>query len=443
MEHKHLLGSSFDCDCGKKHRVPTQFFHYGENAFDFLIETARSVCNGQKCLILADIRTYDVAGKRVEELLKNGFSEVYHYIVPDVHNESPATDDVTKDLILETSPSVDLYIGVGSGVISNLAKWVAFLCDKPYIIILTAASMNGYASANVAATIGGLKMLFHASACQAVFVDPKIIMNAPYELTVAGLGDVLAKSVSSADWKLNNFLFNEYHCQFAVDLLKDLEPVYLENPNDIKNKQQKAFKALFEALLYSSIAMTITGTSSPASGGEHLISHTLDMMAARDGRKHDLHGRQVGVASILMAALYEKVMDIEKPLFRKIPQKIDKQFWGSLAPIVEKEYEKKLDKFEQAAAFLSKPGNWNRLKDLIKPNLVPAEKLKNCLVQAGGAHRYTDIRANDLTLARDEFIAVVKNANQMRQRFTILDMGLLLGIIPDEIDRLIDQWVTR
>ena len=104
---------------------------------------------------------------------------------------------------------------------------------------------------------------------------------------------------------------------------------------------------------------------------------------------------------------------------------------------------KKLGKFEQVTTFLSKPGNWNRLKDLIKPNLVPAEKLKNCLVQAGGAYRYTDIRGNNLPMARDKFVAVVKNANQMRQRFTILDMGLLMGIIPDEVDLLIDQWVTR
>ena len=48
--------------------------------------------------------------------------------------------------------------------------------------------------------------------------------------------------------------------------------------------------------------MTMAETSAPASGGEHLISHSLDMMSSIDGQPHDLHGRQVGIGTILAAA---------------------------------------------------------------------------------------------------------------------------------------------
>jgi glycerol-1-phosphate dehydrogenase [NAD(P)+] len=442
-EQTDLLGSTFECKCGKQHTVPTKHLFYGEDAFDSLLETAVSIVDGRNYLILADARTYKAAGRAVEEKLQCGEVSVSHYIVPDMDGEPPATDDTTKDFILTQAPPADLYIAVGSGVINDLVKWVAFLRQKPYITVATAASMNGYASANVAATVGGLKVLFHADACLAAFVDPEIIINAPYELTASGLGDVLAKSVSSADWKLNQFLFNDYYCQFSVDLLKDLEPIYLENPRKIKEKEPAAIKALFEALFFSSVAMTITGTSSPASGGEHLISHTLDMVAGRDGRKHDLHGRQVGVGSILTAALYEKIMSIDEPIFRGVPQNIDSEFWGTLSPIVAKEYSKKLPKFEQVASYLYHLDNWNNLRALIKPNLVPAAKLKNCLVQGGGAHRFKDIRDNDSALEKDKFLAIVKNANQMRERFTILDMAVLLGIIPQQIEQLVEEWVTR
>ena len=109
-------------------------------------------------------------------------------------------------------------------------------------------------------------MLFHAAPPKAVITTPDILLNAPDELSTAGLGDVLAKPVSSADWRLNHFLFEDYFCQFSIDLLKDLEPVYLNNPDKIRNRDPDGFKALFMALFYSSIAMTITGTSSPASG---------------------------------------------------------------------------------------------------------------------------------------------------------------------------------
>ena len=61
--------------------------------------------------------------------------------------------------------------------------------------------------------------------------------------------------------------------------------------------------------------MTLQGSSLPASGGEHLVSHTLDMMSHVDGVPHDLHGRQVGVSTILVAAMYERALAIETPIF--------------------------------------------------------------------------------------------------------------------------------
>jgi glycerol-1-phosphate dehydrogenase [NAD(P)+] len=351
-------------------------------------------------------------------------------------------DDHTRDLILEEIGTADLYIAVGSGVINDLVKWTAYLRKKPYIVVATAASMNGYASANVAATIEGLKVLFHAEAARAVIAEPGIIMTAPCELSTAGLGDVLAKSVSSADWKVNHFLFQEYYCPFAVNLLKDLEPVYLEHPGKIKNREPDGFTALFKALFFSSIAMTITGTSAPASGGEHLVSHTLDILAGRDEQEHDLHGRQVGVSSILMAALYEKLVSIEQPRFHRPPQEIDRNFWGSLSGIVEAEYDKKKIKMEQAADILSHPAKWKGLKTLLIPDHVPAAKLKSCLQKAGAAHRYSDLRLNRRPLEREFFVTAVNHANQMRERFTILDLAVLMGIIPNETETLIDQWLS-
>lgn len=442
MDRSQLLGTTFDCTCGKTHHVPTKYLFYGENIIETLAERVRALSTARQYLVVADSRTWLAAGQKVFKKLMAAGAGVQHFIVPDANGETPAADDTTKDFILANAPDCDLYIAVGSGVINDLVKWAAFLKNKPYIAVPTAASMNGYASANVAATVDGLKVLFHAKACLAVFADANIINSAPRELTTSGLGDVLAKSVSSADWKLNQFLFGDYYCQYSVDLLKDLEPIYLDNPDNIKRNEPAALKALFEALFFSSIAMTMTGTSSPASGGEHLISHTLDMLATRDNRKHDLHGRQVGVGSILTAALYEQVMAIDTPVFQRVPQQINSSFWGSLSAIVEKEYLAKKARLEQAALFLGEQENWQGLKKRIQPGLVPAAKLKDCLAKAGGAHRFFDLREDGNSLTREGFIDIVKHANQMRQRFTILDLAALLGILPGQIENLVDAWTT-
>jgi len=442
MNRIDLLAATFACACGKQHSVPTREFIYNRDALDALPQTAQAIDESGNWLIIADARTFEAAGQFIAEKLRGQGYTPQIFIVPDVDGESPVADDRTRDFLLQQAPEASLYIAVGSGVINDLVKWVSFLRKRPYITVATAPSMNGYGSANVAATIDGLKVLFHAEAPLAVFSTPQILAEAPFELTTSGLGDVLAKPVSSADWKLNQLLFSDYYCQFSVDLLKELEPVYLDNPDGIQAKEPEAIKALFEALFYSSVAMTITETSSPASGGEHLLSHTLDMLAGRDSLHHDFHGRQVGVCSILMAALYAEILKIDRPQFCEPPPQVATDFWLSLTSVVAPEYEKKLHKYKVAREFFAKTENWNTFRKLISPGLVTPARLKNCLARAGGAHRICDIRDNGNPLSRTKFMKVALYANQMRARFTVLDICVLLGIIPHRLEQLVDTWLV-
>jgi glycerol-1-phosphate dehydrogenase [NAD(P)+] len=441
MDKREILGKSFDCECGRTHTVPTDYLIYDSDAIGHLPEIARGYVSDPDYLIVADKRTYEAAGRKIEKALKEGGATAQCFIVPDHDGRSPTTDIETRDLILRETPDKDLYIASGSGTINDLTKWIAYERKKPFITVPTAASMNGYASANVSASIGGLKVLFHAQACKGVLADPEILADAPFELTTSGLGDVVAKPVSSADWKLNQFLFDEYYCQYSVDLLRDLEPVYFDNPGGIREGKPESLKALFEALFYSSVAMTITGTSAPASGGEHLISHTIDMIADADGKIHDLHGRQVGVGSILSAALYERVLSIEKPEIREIPPDIDESFWGELSDVVREEYRKKLPKFRLAAEKLSRAGQWENLRSSLRQNLIPPQRIKSCLEEAGAAHRIIDIRINNRAIERDRFLRIWENANQMRERFTILDLAILLGVMPEQSDDIASEWI--
>lgn len=441
MKKNSLLGSTFDCSCGKKHQVPTQFFINNSEIFHNLSDIIFTVSSARDITIIADLRTYDVAGIDVKKSLKSSGLSIHTFILPDRQGESPEANDWYRDFILDNCPETDLYIAVGSGVVNDLTKWTAYIRNKPYVAFATAASMNGYGSANVAATIDGLKVLFHAQAPLAVVTHPDIIIGAPEKLTTSGLGDVLAKSVSSADWRLNQFLFGDYYCQFAVDLLKDLEPVYLNNPHKIREKEADGFEALLEALFYSSVAMTVTGTSSPASGGEHLISHTLDILAGRDNNIHDYHGRQVGIGSIFTASLYQRILELEKPVFNDPAPTVNTKFWAKLTPVVEQEYAKKFPKYATVQKILSDPTQWRELQSLIRPYLVSPKNLKECLKEANGAHIFSDIQLNGRPLTKNYFIAAIQNAHQMRDRFTILDLAILLGILPDKAEELVDQFL--
>ncbi len=289
MNPEELLGTTFDCECGRRHKVPIRKLLYAEDALKHLPRVLGSFVDQGRIVIIADQRTWIIVGDRARQVLEQTGWSVQHIIVPDTDHGSPVCDDTTYAWLNDQLPPTDIALAVGCGVINDLTKWFAFDHDLPYAVIATAATMNGFTSSNIAPALKGIKTVLFARPPLAVFAVPSVITEAPFELTTAGLGDIIAKPVSTADWILNHIFHDEYFCRYCSEMTNALEPYYFDHPEDIKNHQPAAIEALFNALLYSGIAMTIVGTSAPASGGEHLLSHTLDMMSGIDGIAHDLH----------------------------------------------------------------------------------------------------------------------------------------------------------
>jgi glycerol-1-phosphate dehydrogenase [NAD(P)+] len=295
--------------------------------------------------------------------------------------------------------------------------------------------MNGYASANVAPTVGGVKTLLRARAPEAVLSDPAVLADAPYEMTAAGLGDVLAKSVSSADWCLNHRLFGDYYCRRSVGLIAEIEPLYLEHPAELRAGGDEPIAALFDALLLTGAAMTLAETSAPASGGEHLVSHSLDMMSSLDGAGHDLHGRQVGVGTILAAELYRRLLAVESPEPRDPPGGIDRAFWGRLADVVADKYAEKAERLRRAKELLVRGDTWDALRAELAEMLRPPERIRDCLAAAGAACRSKHIGCD-----RARLLGAFRHAHEIRSRFTVLDVANLLGVMPAAADEIVETW---
>ncbi|OVE81455.1 hypothetical protein BVY03_03675 [bacterium K02(2017)] len=439
MRYDETLGKTFECKfCPKEHQVLTEKLIYQDDALDLLVPTLNKYLSKDSLIaVIADTRTQKILGQEVIQILSKNKIKVISKIVPDINNHSPVCDEQTKNFLLNSIPDVQCLIAVGSGVINDLCKWVSFAKDIPYFSFATAASMNGYPSTNVAASVNGVKCLIQAKSPLVVFALPKIIQQAPFELTAAGLGDALAKPVSSADWKVNQFLFNDYYCSFIVDMVAELEKGYLENPAGIKSKDPDAIEALFKTLFYSGIAMSIAGTSAPASGGEHLLSHSLDMLAGRDKQEHDLHGRQVGLGTILSAALYDLILKQNKITWQPLNNEIDFPFWGDLAPEVNQHFQNKQARALLALEKLQQPQTWPELKNELAAFIKTPELIKTTLKSAGAAHLITDI--GDYSL--DSFTRIWQHSYQMRSRFTILDLAQMAGIMPHSASNLISQWL--
>lgn len=432
-----LLGQSFACECGKTHSIPIRAVVYCATAIQQLPAMLDRHLVGRRINLVADERTYPLIGHECETILNQAGRIVKAFIVSDTPHGSPVCDDITRDALLPNLPHCDAFLAVGSGTISDLVKWIACDAKLPYAMVATAASMNGYASNNIAPSIRGVKRVLNGTVPQVIAADPSVIQQAPYNLTAAGFGDVLAKPVSMTDWKLNQLLFEEYYCPGCAQLIHELEPAYMAHPEAIRARESQAIEALFQALIYSGVSMTMAGTSFPASGGEHMISHVLDMTAAIQGVPHDYHGRQVGLGTIFACALYERVLALDAPCFQLRAEHTDEAYWQSLTTVVEEEHVLKRRKAERAVQRLcTEPGLWNSLRTELKPMTRTAAAIKQCLRAADAAHRLEDIGCT-----RERFLAAVHHAHQMRERYTIIDLARAVGVMPDAAEEIVDQYL--
>jgi glycerol-1-phosphate dehydrogenase [NAD(P)+] len=212
----------------------------------------------------------------------------------------------------------------------------------------------------------------------------------------------------------------------------------MNNPKGIAQRDHYTIKQLFYALIYSGVSMTIAGTSFPASGGEHLISHTLDMTAGLSGIPHDYHGRQVGVGTIFASALYERILQNSSPDFIVPDDAADRNYWKSLSPVVEEQNILKYKKSRAAAGKLKEPGIWKEIVIQLAAETVPAQKIKNCLASAQAAHCISHIGCS-----RERFKQAVLHSHQMRERYTVIDLARNTGILPGAVDDIIDQYLIK
>jgi glycerol-1-phosphate dehydrogenase [NAD(P)+] len=334
-------------------------------------------------------------------------------------------------------------VAVGSGTVNDIVKYASARRTMPYVAVPTAPSMNGYTSSVVAMMSKGLKVTTPATPPVAVVADMDVLCSAPPTMIQAGLGDIISKWTSNADWKLAHLVKGEYFCPLPFALIQDIEPRYLDSPDGLAAAEADTVAALTEALLYSGISMTIAGTSSPASGAEHLISHTLDMRAHFVGREPKLHGAQVGVATIFVAALYEKLCqwdpkkaDMADLGGRCLPleerAKDISTFFGHLGDSVIQEFEKKHQSWEQKRSqlqFIS--SQWQAILQGVRPYLMPCAQVRQVLAKAGAP-----TTAAALGVSPDEFLETVLHAHQIRSRYTVLDLAEDIGLLPDALEEV-------
>src|SRR4051812_23650788 len=190
-------------------------------------------------------------------------------------------------------PKVSAVVGVGGGKALDVAKYVSFLGRLPYYAVPTSLSNDGFCSPQSSLTVRGKRRSLPAALPFGVVIDTAVCLAAPRVLTLSGVGDLVAKFTAIADWKLAFHAVGEPVDDFAALMSDGSVHAVISHPA----VDAEGVRLLATALMMNGVAMEVCGSSRPASGSEHLISHALDASSARPR----LHGLQVGVATYLMA----------------------------------------------------------------------------------------------------------------------------------------------
>ncbi len=380
------------CPCGREHRAAVAEVIIGSGAVGKLPGCLR-VYKAKRVFILADPNTFAAAGETVCRNLENAGISYKAFVF---QSEAPEPDEQTVgSAVLHFDRDCDAVVAVGSGVINDIGKILSHMADKPYVIVATAPSMDGYASATSSMSRDGLKVSVPTKCADVIIGDTDILCRAPEKMLQAGLGDMLAKYISICEWRIANIITGEYYCERVADLVRQALARCVENAEGLLRREKAAVEAVFEGLVLGGIAMAYAGASRPASGVEHYFSHIWDMRGLEFGTNVDLHGRQCAVGTLLAARLYARIKtvkpDREKALTHA--QAFDFAAWsdelraflgkGAETMIAQEEKEQKYDPVRHRARLDVILENWDKIVDIITAEVPAPEALEALFTKTG------------------------------------------------------------
>ena len=304
--------SGVDCACGRHHTCSIERVYIEKGAVARLAE----LCSEYKSVILVcDGNTYAAGGRQVEAALADKKITKVEFdgktvLIP---------DERAIERVNESLGDAEVIIALGSGVIQDLCKYVSHFSGIPYIDVATAPSMDGYASDGAAMILKGMKETVKAGLPRAIVCDVDILKNAPLDMIKAGYGDIIGKYSALCDWRLANIVNGEYLCEYIYKTTEEMVEKTLSLAKGLMERDEESVAALMEALVVVGIMMSFAGSSRPASGSEHHLSHFFEIVGIVRGEDYFPHGIDVAYSAIVTASIREELMETPFPKRKFLP----------------------------------------------------------------------------------------------------------------------------
>ncbi|MEM6292824.1 MAG: iron-containing alcohol dehydrogenase [Myxococcota bacterium] len=407
---------------------------------------------GTKDLVVCDAHTKEAAADAVVAALQAaGRDATLHVLQPRAGEDHVmCADEEIAALQEHLAPQRQVNaVAVGAGSVNDIVKMATAKLDRPYQCVATAASMNGYTSAIAAVLSRGVKRTLPAQQAQAVFADVDVLCKAPAYLNLAGFGDLLSKPYSNADWRLSAFVRGVPYEERPAKLLDTAFDALLDASASIGKAEAEGIELLAATIILSGFTMAIAGTSAPASGGEHLVSHYWDMeQHCRDLHLRGLHGTQVGIATRMSAMLFERLVGLQTEdidpdaAAARIP---DAGYLDGLAerhhgltPAVVEEVRAQIEAKQRTGAALRDElahvkAQWPEIRETLRGVLMPSDRMRDALAAVGAPSK-----PSDLTVTREHAVRTLTVCREIRSRYVAMDLIADLGRLPTWATEVVD-----
>ena len=290
------------CSCGREHHIDVKEILIEAGAIEKLEEEMSDgfLKNYISPLPLCDTNICSVVEEKMEEIFDR--CQVLVLEAEGLHADDLAVEIVENNM----EEDIDLILAVGSGTIHDISRYVAFQYKIPFISVPTAASVDGFVSTVAAMSCDGIKKTVPAAAPLCVYADTDIFANAPKRLTASGVSDLMGKYICLTDWKIASMLTGEYYCDRVVEMEEKALRTVKNCLRAIAAGEEDCCEKLMWALILSGLAIQMVGSSRPASGAEHHMSHLWEMNVLNEP-VDALHGEKVSVGTVLVLREYKRI----------------------------------------------------------------------------------------------------------------------------------------
>lgn len=339
-----------------------------------------------------------------------------------------------------------VVLSLGSGTVTDIVKQACYNFEKKtghrptYAAYPTANSMGAYTSNVATVYLRGVKRSLPSRLPDALVYDLETLRDAPYTMTVAGTGDMLACFISFPDWLIAHRLgFDPSYSEFQQVLMGPIEKVFVDHADQIREGTLEGVALQARFMAAAGVGVSLLNASTPLSGYEHIISHLIDQQAEFSNRPPSSHGTQVVLATLLVSIAYRCFLDNFKPsevdLEHCYPsadtmkRRIDSAFVamdpsGEAAAECWDEYRIKLDAWHaNRRAFERFFNDWPEIRSRIEQYLRPPRWIARVLTNLGSPLSFDELES---PVAEDQVRFAFLNAPLIRRRVTLGDLLIFL-----------------